>query len=236
MKSVVLIPARLASTRLPRKALADIHGKPTIQRVYEGCIGAKGINGVYVVTPDQEIMDVVESFGGQAIVTGPHETIVGRCAEAVGSLQQVGAVVIVGGDEPMINPHAVELALSGLPNGYGVSALVTEIKSDSERCNPNTVKVLINHHGYIMYITRAAVPAQYKQSDIIALGRRSLDIFCNSPQPEIERAERADTVRFLYYGQPIKAVVSPYVMCALDTEADLEKIRGLWNEDRCFGL
>jgi len=236
MKSVVLIPARLASTRRPRKVLADIHGKPTIQRVYEGCIGAKGIDGVYVVTPDQEIVDVVESFGGQAIVTGPHETIIGRCAEAVASLWQVGAVVIVGGDEPMINPHAVELALSGLVNGHGASILVTEIKSDPERRNPNTIKVLINHHGYAMYITRSAVPAQYKQSDIIALGRRSLDVFCDSPQPELERAEKSDTVRLLYYGQPIKTVVSPYVMQALDTEADLEKIRELWNEDRRFGL
>ena len=231
MKSVVLIPARLASSRFPRKALADIHGKPTVQRVYEGCLGADGIDEVYVATPDKEIADVVESFGGQAIITGPHETIIGRCAEAVGSLRQVDAVVIVGGDEPMITPHAIELALSGLPNGHGASVLVTEIKSDPERRNPNTIKVLINHHGYIMYITRAAVPAQYKQSDIIALGRRSLDVFCNSPQPEIERVERVDTVRFLYYGQPFKAVVSPYVMQALDTEEDLEKIRGLWDED-----
>ena len=80
---VVIIPARLASTRLPRKALADIHGKPTIQRVYEGCAGANGIDEIYVATPDDEIAEVVNGFGGQAVMTGPHNTVLGadRCQE-----------------------------------------------------------------------------------------------------------------------------------------------------------
>ena len=242
----VIIPARLASTRLPGKALADIHGKPTIQRVYEGCVGAMCADEIYVATPDAEIADVVKGFGGQFVMTGAHNTVIGRCIEASRILKP-DVVVVVQGDEPMVNPHMLELSWSGLNHGskaiFGASTLVTEIGEDEDISDPNMVKMILNHSGYLLYVTRAAIPAQtpekhpvvrptlYKQSAIMAFGWRSLEIFDDLPQPDLELAEGIDLLRLLYYGQPIKAVVSPYVTQALDTEADLERIRDLWDED-----
>ena len=108
-----IIPVRLASTRFPRKALADIHGKPTVQRVYEGCMHAEGIDGIYVATPDEEVARIVEAFGGQYVMTGEHNTVLGRCAEASRILHP-RTVVVVQGDEPLVNPHMLELVLGGL--------------------------------------------------------------------------------------------------------------------------
>jgi 3-deoxy-manno-octulosonate cytidylyltransferase (CMP-KDO synthetase) len=245
--NIILIPSRLASTRLPGKALADIHGKPTIQRVYEGCVGADGIDKIYVATPDKEIADVVEGFGGQFVMTGPHDTVLGRCAEASRILKP-DVVVIVQGDEPMVNPHMISLSLGGLNSHYkrgtkimsGISTLVTEIAEDEDINNPNMVKMILDHNDYLLYVTRAAVPVTtpekhpvvmptlYKQSSIMAFGHRSLEVFDTLPPADLELAEGIDMLRLMYYGHPIKVIVSPYVTQALDTAEDLERIRELW--------
>jgi len=233
-----IIPARLASTRFPRKALADIHGKPTIQRVYEGCVGTKGVDKIYVATPDEELSEIVEGFGGNCVMTGPHNTTLGRCAEASRILEP-DVVVVVQGDEPMVNPHMLELSLSGV-HGFGVSTLVKELESDEDPRDPNMVKTVVNDAGYVMYASRAVIPGHtpekygtfkpifYKQSCIMSFGWRSLEAYSSFPQLVLEKSEGIDIVRFLYYGQPVKAVVSPYNTQALDTEADLERIRELW--------
>ena len=233
-----IIPARLASTRFPRKVLADIHGKPTIQRVYEGCQGCDGADEVYVATPDEELADVVSGFGGNYVMTGEHNTVLGRCAEASRILSPKN-IVVVQGDEPMVNPHMLELSLSGL-HGFGVSTLIKELEPDEDPRDPNMVKVVVNKAGYIMYASRAVIPGHtpekygtfkptfYKQSCIMSFGWRSLEAYDGFPQLVLEKSEGIDIVRFLYYGQPVKAVVSPYNTQALDTEADLERIRDLW--------
>lgn len=243
-----IIPVRLASTRFPRKALADIHGKPTVQRVYEGCVGAKGIDKIYVATPDEEVARIVAAFGGQYVMTGEHNTVLGRCSEA-SRILKADVVVVVQGDEPMVNPHMLELALSGLSckytystgkEAFGASTLVKELELDEDPADPNMVKVVINHQGYVMYATRAVIPGHtpekygtweppyYKQSCIMAFGWRSLEAYDTLAQLILEKSEGIDIVRLLYYGQPVKAVVSPYNTQALDIEADLERIRGLW--------
>ena len=242
MKATVLIPARLASTRFPRKALADIHGKPTIQRAYEGCLGAKGVDKVYVATPDEELAEAVKSFGGNFVMTGEHNTVLGRCAEASRILKPK-TIVVVQGDEPMVNPHMLELSLSGVPDGWGVSTLIKELEPDEDPCDPNMVKIVVNKARYIMYASRAVIPGHtpekygtfypklYKQSCIMSFGWRSLEEYDHFPQLALEKSEGIDIVRFLYYGQPVKAVESPYNTQALDIEADLERIRDLWDED-----
>lgn len=243
-----IIPVRLASTRFPRKALADIHGKPTVQRVYEGCMGTKGIDEIYVATPDEEVANIVRDFGGQYVMTGKHNTVLGRCAEASRILRP-DIVVVVQGDEPMVNSHMLELALSGLnckysysksKESFGVSTLVKELEPDEDPADRNMVKVVVNHQGYVMYASRAIIPGHtpekygtfqpplYKQSCIMAFGWRSLEAYDTLAQLVMEKSEGIDIVRFLYYGQPVKAVVSPYNTQALDVEADLERIRELW--------
>ena len=152
-----IIPARLASTRFPRKALADIHGKPAIQRVYEGCVGTKGVDEIYVATPDEELAEVVKGFGGKCVMTGEHSTALGRCVDASRILSP-DVVVVVQGDEPMVNPHMLELSLSGLPSGWGVSTLIKELEPDEDPRDPNMVKIVVNKAGDIMYASRAVIP------------------------------------------------------------------------------
>ena len=231
---MIIIPSRLASTRFPRKALADIHGKPAIQRVYEGC----GDNEIYVATPDEELAEVVEGFGGKCVMTGEHSTVLGRCAEASRILEPE-VVVVVQGDEPLVNPRMLELALSGLQESF-VSTLIKELEPDEDPADPNMVKVVIDHYGYIMYATRAVVPGHtpekhgtfsppfYKQSCIMAFAPPMLEAYDNWEQLVLEKSEGIDIVRFLYYGNAVKAVISPYDTQALDTEEDLERIRKLW--------
>lgn len=234
---VVIIPARLASTRFPRKVLQDIHGKPVIQRCYEGCIGAEGIDEIYVATPDDEIADIVYGFNGKVVMTGEHDTVLGRVAEAADKLR-AHVTICVQGDEPMVNPHMVEFALGGLTN-VGCSTLIKKLEDDEDPADPNMVKVVVDKWGDIMYASRAVIPGYtpemhdkqkpiyYKQSCIMALMWYQINNFAKWGQGGIESSEGIDIVRFLENGARVRAVESPYNTQALDVPADLERIRKL---------
>lgn len=237
---IVIIPARMASTRLPGKVLKDIHGKPVIQRVYEGCLGLN--MKVWVATPDDEIKDAVRSFSGNVVHTGEHDTVLSRCAEATEILRPQ-SVVVVQGDEPMVNPHMIKLAISGLKfDGYGASTLVKKIGSDEDPADPNMVKVIINTEGYIVYASRSVipgstpekhgkfVPSYYKQSCIMAFDAGTLKLWARWPMSDEERAEGIDIVRFVKNAYPLKAVEHIYNTQAVDVQADLERIRELWQK------
>jgi len=145
-------------------------------------------------------------------------------------------VVVVQGDEPMVNPHMLELALGGLV----AATLVRKLGADESPSDRNMVKVVLNTSGYVVYASRAVIPGStpekhgafvpdyYKQSCIMAFGWDTLQKWDDWPMLAEERAEGIDIVRFLKHGCPLKAVISPYNTQALDVEADLERIRELW--------
>lgn len=239
MKTAVIIPARLASTRLPRKALADIHGKPTIQWVYERSKAAKLVDEVFVATPDEELKEVVEGFGGKVILTGPAPTVLDRCSEASNKLiissDAPENIIVVQGDEPTINPDMIDLVVENeSPN----ICLVKQITRE-EAHNPNTVKAIFDKDNYFIYLSRSIIPGgspekdysgfapkYYKQVCIMKFHPTLISAFSSITINQLEKSEGIDLVRYIEHGQwYIKAVETDYETQALDTAEDLEKIR-----------
>jgi len=240
-KIAVIIPARLASTRFPRKALADIYGKPVIQRVYEAASQAKGIADAFVATPDVELAEVVESFGGKYIMTGPQDTCLGRCSEAMrdDALFDYYGAVIAQGDEPMLKPEMLDVAVEALGK-YGVCWLVKKILPHEDPTDINMIKCALNSNGNIIYVSRGAIPiptpegdhdfipTYYKQVGVVAFGRRMLIEFNNLERGPLEKCEGIDLLRFLEHGVIVSSALSPYDTQSLDTPEDLERILDMW--------
>lgn len=230
----IVIPARLASIRLPGKVLKDIHGKPMIRHVYDAASGADLADDVFVATPDEEIIDVVSGFGGRAILTREHSTMLGRCSEAAEHLDSLNykTVVVVGGDEPMIRPEMIDLALR---NHQVMTCLVAKMQPDEDPSNPNTMKVLLGHDNSIIWFSRAAIPGKkpmqdcdveyYKQVDVLVFNTQMLVRFNSMAQGPLERAEGIDMNRYMENGWGLmKGVLSPFDTRSVDTQEDLDAI------------
>jgi len=238
MSVAVVIPARLASTRLPRKALRDIHGKPLIQWVYERSKASDYVDEVFVATPDKELEDVVVGFKGKIIRTGPAPTVLDRCSMAADVLEQMGfkVTVVVQGDEPTIYPEMIATALG--PEGYG-TCLIKKLRPEDDIHNPNMVKAIIDVNGYFSYLSRAAIPSRspekdyqefvtpyYKQVCVMKFDTKFLSKFKDMPMGPWERTEGIDLLRYIENGyKVIKAIETKFDTQAVDTAEDLEKVR-----------
>jgi 3-deoxy-manno-octulosonate cytidylyltransferase (CMP-KDO synthetase) len=235
--TAVIIPARLASTRLPRKPLRDIKGKPMIQHVYEGCWGSELVEEVYVATEDEEIADVVKGFGGRVILTGKADNVLMRCSMAAEHIEQTtrNKVVVVQGDEPMVRYEMIDLALRGKDL---ISCLIKPIEEYEDAWNPNMVKAIIDNQGYFVYLSRslipgttpekhgAFVPTIYKQVCIMAFNVPQLIMYKSMEMGPLERAEGVDLLRYIEHGHDyIRAIESPYETLCVDTQEDLEIVR-----------
>jgi 3-deoxy-manno-octulosonate cytidylyltransferase (CMP-KDO synthetase) len=159
-KVVVVIPARYGSTRLPGKPLVSLAGQPMIQRVYERAKAAEMVHEVIVATDDDRIMDAVKAFGGQARMTRPdHRTGTERVAEVAAHVE--GDVFVnVQGDEPLLDPAAVDTAVEALleDEQTAVSTVATPIKSTADIMDPNVVKVVLDFDENALYFSRAPIP------------------------------------------------------------------------------
>ncbi|HOM70769.1 MAG TPA: NTP transferase domain-containing protein, partial [Armatimonadota bacterium] len=141
---VAIIPARMASTRLPGKPLVDICGKPMIQRVYERAKSAARVSEVIVATPDKEIIEAVAAFGGKSVLTSPvHRSGTDRLAEAASELRDEDIVLNVQGDEPLLRPEAIDSLINPLlaPSPPEIASLMRRITTE-EAQDPNLVKVV----------------------------------------------------------------------------------------------
>ena len=152
MKIIGIIPARMESSRFPGKPMADILGMPMIGHVYQRCKLSEILNEVYVATCDNVIYDYIESIGGKAVMTaGSHQRATDRVAEALINIEKskgekIDIVVMIQGDEPMIVPQMIELAVNPLINDQSVkvSNLMKKVKSNKEWIDPNEVKVVVD--------------------------------------------------------------------------------------------
>src|SRR5271156_2883432 len=159
-KVVVVIPARYASTRLPGKPLVSLAGKPMIQRVYEQAKLAQTASQVIVATDDDRIVKAVESFGGEARMTRPdHRTGTERVAE-VAAHTQGDVFVNVQGDEPFLDPAAVDTAVAALLEepAAPIATVATLIKNASDIMDPNVVKTVLDFDDNALYFSRAPIP------------------------------------------------------------------------------
>lgn len=240
LNPIVVIPARLAATRLPHKPLADICGEPMIVHVWHRAVKA-GIGPVVVAAAEQVIVDAVKAAGGNAVLTDPdHPSGSDRVWEALEKVdpeRQFGAVVNVQGDLPTLDPLVVRAVFEPLENPeVHISTLVAEIADEAERTNPNVVKAVMGfapgaRTGRALYFTRATAPwgdgPLYHHIGLYAYRREALGRFVGSEQGVLERREKLEQLRALENGMRIDAALVDTVPLGVDTLADLERARAM---------
>jgi 3-deoxy-manno-octulosonate cytidylyltransferase (CMP-KDO synthetase) len=234
---LILIPARMAATRLPGKPLADIAGTPMIVHVLRRAQEAE-IGPVVVATDAPEIALAVENAGAQAVLTrADHASGSDRIFEALAEVDPQGRVKIVvnmQGDLPTLPPAAIAAALSPLADAaVDIGTLAAEITVAGERTDPNVVKVvgtpLAPGRLRALYFTRASAPAGegplYHHIGLYAYRRQALERFVKLPPSPLERRERLEQLRALEAGMRIDVALVDGVPLGVDTPEDLEKAR-----------
>lgn len=238
VRPLVVIPARLGSTRLPDKPLADIHGVPMIVYVWRRAMEA-GIGPVVVAAAEQAIADAVTAAGGTAVLTDPdHPSGSDRVWEAVRRIDPEGqhdAVVNVQGDLPTIDPAAIRAVLSPLSDlGVDIATLGAVITEPGERTNPNVVKAVVemapgNDTGRALYFTRATAPwgegPLFHHIGLYAYRRAALERFVSLPPAQLEQREKLEQLRALANGMSIALTRVDIVPLGVDTIEDLDRAR-----------
>ncbi len=234
---LVLIPARMAATRLPNKPLADIAGEPMIVHVWRRAMEA-GIGPVAVATDAPEVAEAVTRAGGQAVMTrADHPSGSDRIFEAVEKLDPEGrhdVIVNVQGDLPTVDPAAIAASISPLSDPQvDLATLVAIIRRDEERTNPNVVKMVGSEVSpgrfRALYFTRATAPygdgPLYHHIGLYAYRRKALKRFIDLPPSPLELREKLEQLRALEAGMRIDAVLVDDVPLGVDTPHDLERAR-----------
>jgi 3-deoxy-manno-octulosonate cytidylyltransferase (CMP-KDO synthetase) len=240
MSAVGIIPARYASTRFPGKPLAEIAGRPMIHHVYERACRASSLAEVLVATDDQRIFDAVLGFGGEAIMTSAyHPTGTDRIAEVVERLSAMEIIVNIQGDEPLIEPEAIDEVAAGLQDDRDAAmcSVMTPLADAVAARDPNLVKVVCDLNGYALYFSRAPIPglpmgvtpevAPWKRHvGLYAYRRDFLLAFTRLRPSPLEKLERLEQLRALENGYRIKMIERAQDFSfGVDTPADLERVR-----------
>ena len=235
---LILIPARMASTRLPGKPLADIHGVPMIVQVWRRATEAKA-GRVAVAAAEREIVDAVVQAGGEAVLTDPnHPSGSDRIYEAslrLDANRSHDVVVNVQGDLPTLDPALIRAVVGALRHsGTDMSTLAAQIRDPSERTNTNVVKAVVAlpegaREGRALYFTRATAPSGdgplYHHIGIYAYRREALDRFVKMPPSPLEKREKLEQLRALENGMTIAVRIVDTMPLGVDTPEDLERAR-----------
>jgi 3-deoxy-manno-octulosonate cytidylyltransferase (CMP-KDO synthetase) len=231
MKATAVIPARLASTRLPRKMLREIAGKPLIGVVYEAVRSSPLLSNVIVATDSDEIMNVCQRHGWKAQMTAAtHKSGTERVHE-ISCREPADVYINVQGDEPMVRAEQIASLLQVMENpGAQVGTLMTRA-SEVDIPNPNAVKVVTDLAGRALYFSRATIPFDrdrthpryFKHLGLYAYRKAALDRFVSLPESSLEKNERLEQLRFLENGIPIYCAETPYDSVGVDTEEDLQR-------------
>jgi 3-deoxy-manno-octulosonate cytidylyltransferase (CMP-KDO synthetase) len=242
--TLVLIPARLASTRLPGKPLAEIAGLPMIAQVIRRAEEAK-LGPVWVATDHPAIKAAVEGVGGQAVMTRvSHVSGSDRIFEALEKIdpkKKVKFIVNVQGDLPTVEPATIRAALAPLKDrSVDIATVAAEIDNAADRTNPNIVKVVGSsvgkRHLRALYFTRATAPAGegplYHHIGLYAYRRSALEKFVRLKPSPLEKREKLEQLRALEAGMRIYVAIVDAVPLGVDTPAELEKARALLRAKR----
>ena len=250
MSFVVVIPARYASTRLPGKPLADIHGKPMVQHVVEKALQS-GADRVIVATDDERVQQALSPFaaaaGFEVCMTSPdHQSGTERLAEVCRHYGFAADTIIVNvqGDEPLIPPVIIRQVADNLAAATApMATLSVPIQDAEEAFNPNAVKVVTDKDGYALYFSRASIPwdrdrfaksreqigSHYQRHiGIYAYRAGFIQRYVDWAPSVLEQVEALEQLRVLWYGEKIhvaQALQAPPV--GVDTQADLDKVRAL---------
>ena len=235
MKVVAVIPARLASVRLPRKMLREINGRPLVVWVYQAVCSSPLLDDVIIATDSEEILSVCKRHSCNARMTSEkHRSGTERVHEVSQSVD--GEVYInVQGDEPMIRAdHVAALVELMKTPEVSVGTLKTPAVPE-DIANPNAVKVVTDLNGRTLYFSRSTVPFDrdgsqpryFKHLGIYAYRKQALDRFVSLPESSLERAERLEQLRFLENGIAIYAAETPFDSIGVDTEDDFVRVEKL---------
>lgn len=237
--TIVLIPARMASTRLPGKPLADIAGLPMIVQVAKRAHEA-GIGRVTVAVDHEDILKAVKDAGFDAVMTMvTHQSGSDRIHEALGNADPAGRaefIVNVQGDLPTIEPETIRASLRPLENeAVDIATLTVEITHEAEKTNPNVVKIvgspLSDSRLRALYFTRATAPygdgPLYHHIGLYAYRRRALERFVTLRPSVLEKRESLEQLRALEAGMRIDAEIVDSVPLGVDTPADLDRARAI---------
>jgi 3-deoxy-manno-octulosonate cytidylyltransferase (CMP-KDO synthetase) len=238
MKTIAVIPARLASTRLPRKMLRLIAGQTLLGRVYEGVRSSPLLSDVIVATDSDEIMQVCRQHGWNARMTSPaHRSGTERVREISDSVA-ADVYLNIQGDEPLTRAeHIAALLLLMKDTNIQLGTLKTPAKSEDIN-NPNAVKVVTDAAGKALYFSRATIPydrdggnpGYFKHLGFYAYRKAALDRFCALPESSLEHSERLEQLRFLENGISIHVAETPYDTVGVDTEEDLRRVEKILGE------
>jgi 3-deoxy-manno-octulosonate cytidylyltransferase (CMP-KDO synthetase) len=240
-QALCVIPARYASTRFPGKPLASIAGKPMIQRVWEMASRARLVGRVVVATDDRRIVEAVEGFGGEAVLTSSeHRSGTDRVAEVARRIQ-APFYINVQGDEPLIEPGVVDAVARMLAAGSPMSTLAGRITTRGDLFDPNVVKVIVDRLGHALYFSRYAVPfprlyldrggdvdlgtsTYLRHIGTYGYSASALGEVAGAPRCQIEELESLEQLRALYLGIKIRVEVVRASSPCVDVPGDIAKV------------
>lgn len=247
MSAIVAIPARLNSTRFPRKVLADIHGRPMLWYVCEAVAKAQKIDGIWVLTDSDEVYDVVSSWGGKVLMTAddcPSGTA--RIASVIDKLD-ADYLVNVQGDEPLITGEIVDQVVNRLEQGDAdVVTPIVRITDIAELTDTNIVKVVRASDGRALYFSRSPIPnVRDQQTDtwlskvsfwghvgLYGFRRQVLEEYSKLPEGKLETAEKLEQLRLLEAGKQIFTIEVHHRPLSVDVPADFEKVTKILEASR----
>ena len=245
MSILGIIPARIASTRFPAKALADIGGKSMVQRVYEQASAAKEPAKIIVATDHTDILEHVHGFGGKAVMTSDHHPSgTDRCREALDiEASDYDYVINIQGDEPFIHPETIDELAQLLDGETQLATLVNRVEDRSLLFNPSIMKVIFDKNYEALYFSRECIPYlrgyekqdwlqhhdYYKHVCIYAYRADILREVTQLPVSSLERAESLEQLRWLENGYPIKIGITEHESISIDTPEDLLRAKKIMN-------
>jgi 3-deoxy-manno-octulosonate cytidylyltransferase (CMP-KDO synthetase) len=242
---IVVIPARLNSSRLPEKVILDICGKPMVQYVYELAMKSKNVHTVYIATDSQKVKEICESFTNNIIITSSkHQSGTDRIAEAIKDID-CNYIINIQGDEPLLDSKLIDqLATSLKKDNLSMVSAMHKIENTTELKSINSVKVTIDKNGDALYFSRSIIPNDrdnlksilssekiplqfnfYKHIGIYGYSKEFLLKYSLLNQTPLEVSEKLEQLRVLENGYKIRMIKTDYKPIGVDTQEDLEKVR-----------
>jgi 3-deoxy-manno-octulosonate cytidylyltransferase (CMP-KDO synthetase) len=232
MKTVAVIPARLASTRLPRKMLREIAGKPLIGWVYEAVCRSPLLSQVIIATDSAEILELCRSHGWYAQMTSTSHSSGTERVHEVSNSVAADIYLNVQGDEPLTRREQIDTLLEVMKDSLVQVGTVKTLCPAEDIHNPSAVKVVTEANGRALYFSRSTIPFDrdgsepryFKHLGLYAYRKSALDFFVRQPVSALEKSERLEQLRFLENGISIYVGETPYDSVGVDTEEDLQRV------------
>lgn len=239
MKIIAVIPARYEASRFPGKLMQLLGEKTVIATTYENVVETALFEEVFVATDSEIIFNEITTLGGNAVMTGEHETGSDRIAAAVGNID-CDIIVNVQGDEPFLKKGPLQQLMSVFEDdpeeNISLASLKIKLYGKEEVENPNNVKVITDNQGFALYFSRSPIPfareqnletEYFKHIGVYAFRKKALLKFAALPMRPLEIAEKIECIRYLEYGMKIKMIETDFLGVGIDVPEDLEKARAI---------